>query len=339
MVKSKQIVFTAPRHVAIEERELNQPEAEQVLIKSLFTLVSTGTELTALTGEFPQNSAWARYVRYPFSPGYDNVGEIVALGESAEGLKAGDKVFCWAPHCQFALMNFKSVYKVPEDLPLKEVAFAALGQIALNGVRLGEIALGESIVIIGMGPVGQLALQLARLSGGFPIIAVDLSEKRLEIARSHGADLASSSGGENLEEEIKCLTRGRMADVVFEVTGNQKAIPRALRLLKRRGKLVILGSPRGKVEVDFHDEVHTLGLRIIGAHNSMHTPYETPYNQWTLERDMELFLDLLRSGRITVKSLISHVFPWREAPKAYQMLLEDRTQTMGVLFDWTTTKT
>jgi len=335
MVKSRQVVFTAPRQVVMEERELNYPGAGQVLVKSLFTLVSTGTELTALTGEFPPGSAWARYVRYPFSPGYDNVGEVVALGEGIEGLEIGEKVFCWAPHGQFALVNAKRVFKVPEDIPIQEVAFAALGQIALNGVRLGEIALGEGVVLIGLGPVGQLALQFARLSGGFPIIAVDLSEKRLEIASNHGADFTLGSRGENLEEEVKRLTRGRMADVVFEVTGNQRVIPRALRLLKRRGKLVILGSPRGKVEVDFHDEVHTLGLRIIGAHNSMHTPYETPYNQWTLERDLELFLDLIRSGRVKVKSLISHVFPWWEAPKAYQMLLEDRTQTMGVLFDWT----
>jgi len=336
MVKGKQVVFTAPRQVVMEERELNYPGAGQVLVRSLFTLVSTGTELTALTGEFPPGSAWARYVRYPFSPGYNNVGEVSALGEGVEGLGVGERVFCWAPHGQFALVNSKRVYKVSEDISLQEVAFAALGQIALNGVRLGEIALGESVVLIGLGPVGQLALQFARLSGGFPIIAVDLSEERLEIARSHGADFTLGSGGENLEEEVKRVMRGRMADVVFEVTGNQKVIPWALRLLKRRGKLVILGSPRGKVEVDFHDEVHTLGLRIIGAHNSMHTPYETPYNQWTMERDLELFLDLVRSGRVKVKSLISHVFPWWEAPKAYQMLLEDRTQTMGVLFDWTT---
>jgi len=307
-----------------------------VLVKSLFTLVSTGTELTALTGKFPPGSVWARYVRYPFFPGYDNVGEVMALGEGVEGLAVGERVFCWAPHGQFALVNATRAYRVPKDVSLQEAAFAALGQIALNGVRLGEIALGESVVLIGLGPVGQLALQFARLSGGFPIIAVDLSEKRLEIARSHGADFTLGSRGENLEEEIRRLTRGRMADIVFEVTGNQKVIPGALKLLKRRGKLVILGSPRGKVEVDFHDEVHTLGLRIIGAHNSMHTPYETPYNQWTMERDLELFLDLLRSRRVKVKGLISHVFPWWEAPKAYQMLLEDRTQTMGVLFDWTT---
>jgi 2-desacetyl-2-hydroxyethyl bacteriochlorophyllide A dehydrogenase len=336
MVKGKQVVFTAPGQVVMEEREINYPGTGQVLVRSLFTLVSTGTELTALMGNFPLSSVWARYVRYPFSPGYDNVGEVIALGEGIEGLEVGEKIFCWAPHGQFALVDSKRVYKVSEDVPLQEVTFAALGQIALNGVRLGEIALGESVVIIGLGPVGQLALQFVRLSGSFPIIAVDLSEKRLEIARSHGADFTLGSRGENSEEEIRHLTRGRMADVVFEVTGNQKVIPWALRLLKRRGKLVILGSPRGKVEVDFHDEAHTLGLRIIGAHNSMHTPYETPYNQWTLERDLELFLDLLRSGRVRVKDLISHVFPWWEAPKAYQLLLEDRTKTMGVLFDWTT---
>ena len=89
MVKSRQVVFTAPRQVVIEERELNYPGAGQVLVKSLFTLVSTGTELTALTGDFPPGSAWARYVSYPFSPGYDNVGEVVALGQRRGRIRDG----------------------------------------------------------------------------------------------------------------------------------------------------------------------------------------------------------------------------------------------------------
>jgi threonine dehydrogenase-like Zn-dependent dehydrogenase len=88
-------------------------------------------------------------------------------------------------------------------------------------------------------------------------------------------------------------------------------------------------------EVDFHDEVHTFGLHIIGAHNSTHTPVETPYNVWTLQRDRELFLDLVAAGEVRVADLITHRFPWQEAPAAFRALWEDRTRFMGAILDWT----
>jgi threonine dehydrogenase-like Zn-dependent dehydrogenase len=125
-----------------------------------------------------------------------------------------------------------------------------------------------------------------------------------------------------------------MADVVFEVTGSPAVIPGSLRLARRLGRVVLLGSSRGPVAVDFHDEAHTLGLEIIGAHNSTHPPAETPHTPWSLSRHAELFHDLLAAGRVTVADLITHRYPGERAPDAFRMLLADRSQALGVLLQW-----
>lgn len=333
-LKRKKIVFRSPLNAAIVEEEIGQPGPDEVLVKTVVTLVSSGTEMTAFRGDFPPDSAWASYVRYPFTPGYSNVGRVARVGKSTASPALGDLVFSWAPHCSHAVLSKDAVAKLPPRMNVREAAFGTLGQIALNGVRLAEIALGDCVVVAGLGPLGQLALQCARLCGAYPLVAVDLFPRRLEVALGHGADRIVNAGREDVAKTVSEISRTRMADVVIDVTGNQEFIPQALKLLKRRGKLVILGSPRGPVHVDFHNEVHSLGLRIIGAHNSMHTPVETPYSQWTLSRDLELFFDLLSDRRITVADLVTHEYRWQDAPKAYAMLHQQASDSLGVLFDW-----
>ena len=328
------LVFTAPFQAVLKQESVPDPGPRQVLIQTLLTLVSTGTEMTAYTGDFPSGSAWADYVKYPFSPGYSNVGKVLLVGEQVSSISPGDIVFSWSGHCSHDALDADQLHIVPADIDPSEAVFGTLAQIALNGVRLAELSIGESVVILGLGPVGQLALQLSRLSGAYPLIAIDLSSFRLRIAEDHGADRVVNPAKEDPEDAISKETGGRMADLVFEVTGNPNAIPQGLRLLKRRGKLLLLGSPRGPVEVDFHNEVHRLGLRIIGAHNSIRTPLETPFNQWTFERDLELFYGLLKSQRIKVRDMISHRYSWKDIGKAYDMLFKNRERSMGVLFEW-----
>ena len=153
------------------------------------------------------------------------------------------------------------------------------------------------------------------------------------MAKGHGATHTLIGGRDELLDEIREITRGRMADVAFEITGNQYVIPLILRMVRRLGRVIILGSPRGKVEVDFHNEVHTLGLHIIGAHVTTHPEVETPYNPWTPARNGELFFDLVMVGRLRLDDMITHRYNWRETPAAYEMLAADRTQAMGVVLE------
>jgi len=335
MATARQVVFPQPRKATIEERPVQSPGPGQVLIATQCTLISTGTELTAYSGDFREESRWARYVQYPWLPGYSNVGVIVEVGAGVGDLHEGQRVVSHGSHASLVVQDVAQVYPLPDNVSAEEAAFCTLGVISLNGVRLCGIQLGESVVIFGVGLVGQLATIFARMNGAWPLVAIDLARSRLEMARRNGATHLLPGEADDLIEQVSAITKGRMADVVLEVTGNPSVIPAALRLARRLGRVVLLGSPRGETVVDFHDEVHTLGLHIIGAHNSTHPAVETPYNVWTHHRDRELFLGLLSAGEISMRHMITHRFPWRDAPRAFDMLLEDRTQAMGVILDWT----
>lgn len=333
----KRIVFRRPKEVAIEETDVPNPSPSQILVKTLVTLISTGTELTVLSGEYPEGSVWDKITRYPVTPGYSNCGIVKEVGKEVKEFKVGDRVVSHAPHTEYTLVEKGRVFKVPEEISDEEATFATLATTVMNGVRLAHISLGECVVTVGVGILGQLACQFSKLCGGFPVIAVDLSEKRLKIAKKLGATAVLQPKKDNVEKKVLSLTKGRGADVVFEVTGNPKVIPWELSLLKRQGRLILLSSPRGPSTLDFHDYVNWASRIIIGAHTSSQPAFETPYNPWTLKRNTELFFDLLSAGLVNVKDLITDVYPWTEANNVYQRLLNplgERLQVLGVLLDF-----
>ena len=129
-------------------------------------------------------------------------------------------------------------------------------------------------------------------------------------------------------------TRGRKADVAFELTGNGAAIPGEVASLRLQGRLVILSSPRSASEFDFHDLCNAPSITIIGAHNFSHPMHATPDNPWTFARDAELFFDWVAAGEMDMSPLVSHRGSPANAPGLYRMLLRDRTQAMGVVLRW-----
>lgn len=329
------VVIAAPRVVEIREESVASPGEGEVLIRAVRSLISTGTEMTAYTGDFPrEKSAWASYIRYPFRTGYSHIGEVVEVGPGVESVRVGSRVFSHAVHASLVVQKSQAVVPLPDGVSPEFAALSAVSAIAMNGVRMAEIALGEAVIVVGLGIVGQMALRFASLNGAYPLIALDISEERLATARAAGATHTINSRLVDPLEAVLAFTRGRKADVVFEVTGNPAVIPSLPPLLRRAGRLVLLGSPRGKTSIDLHDEVHTFGLRVIGAHASNHPLVETPGNVWTRPRNVELYLDLLGAGLVDASSLITHRFSWRQAAEVFRLLDEDRTRTLGVILNW-----
>jgi len=336
-MRFRRVVFKGPKRVEIEEAELPEPSPNQILIRTRVTLISTGTELTMLSGEYPKGSVWNNITKYPVTPGYSNCGVVEKVGEDIRKFKVGDRVSCIAPHAEYAVIREDQAVKVPDGISDEEAAFGTLSAIVMNSVRLANIKLGESVIIVGVGLLGQLACQFSRLCGGFPVVAVDLSRRRLEIAKRLGAVVTIRAGEEDVEQRIMELTKGRGADVVFEVTGNPEIIPWELSLVKRQGRLILLSSPRGVTKLDFHDLVNWPSRTIVGTHISSHPAHETPYNPWTMERNIQLFFELLSAGLVNVKDLITDRYRWTEAKQAYQRLLDplgERLQSLGVILDF-----
>ncbi len=332
---AERIVFPEANRVGFDVEELPDPGPGQVLLRTLISLISPGTELALLDGGHAPGSFWASYGCYPVHPGFGQVAEVVAAGPGVTDLRPGSRVLASGGHRSASLVHAARLHLLPADVYPEEAVFHTIGAGVINALRLGQLSLGESVVVVGLGALGQLAVRLARIAGARPVIGVDLSPERLELARIGGATATLPGRSADVPHEVERLTRGRMADVVFEMTGSAEAIPLAMRLCREQGRYVQVGCPRGKTELDLQEMVLMPGLRVVGALFARQPRQETPDNPWTLRRNTELFLDLIQDGSLETASLITHRYSWRQAPAAYDMLREQGVRALGVLIDWT----
>jgi len=328
------VVFTEPGNVTIEKRAIPTPNKGAVLIRTKRTLISTGTVLTILSGEFPEGSAWSRYGRFPFVPGYDNVGEVVEVGEGVSREWIGKRVASYSPHALFVTGTLDSLRPIGRELSDEEAVFFTIAEIVMNGVRRGGVRFGESVIIYGAGLLGQFAARFCRLCGARPVFVIDIADTRLALLPKDPHVIRLNPGKEDVVSAVRRETKGRMADVVFELTGNPKLIPNEFSYLREQGRFVVLSSPRGPTTFDFHDLCNSPSFTIIGAHNGSHPRFPTADNPWTKQRHVELYFDLVADGEMDVNALISHRVPYQEAPRIYQLLLQDRSQAMGVILIW-----
>jgi 2-desacetyl-2-hydroxyethyl bacteriochlorophyllide A dehydrogenase len=328
------VVFPAPRRVAIEDRPLPPPGEGELLIRTRCTLVSIGTELTLLTADFPPGSAWASLAHYPIAVGYNNIGDVVDVGPGVDSSWIGQRVATYGNHARFAIRPADSALAVHPDVPDADAAFFTIAEIVMNGVRRGEVTWGEAVVVYGAGLLGQFAARFASFAGARPVVVVDVAEPRLALLPKIDAMIGVNPERADLARAVDEATKGRGADVVFEVTGNAELIPSELSVLRKQGRFVVLSSPRGLTRFDFHDLCSWPSYTIIGSHNMSHPPHATPGTPWTQLRHRELFFDLVATGEFEVQSLISHRAPYTDAPSIYEMLLADRSQAMGIVIDW-----
>lgn len=334
MAENPTVVFSDVGTVEIDNKPVPDVGPNQVLIQTDRTLVSTGTELTALSGEFPEGSGWDEYIEYPTTPGYDNVGTVVEVGDEVEEIEVGQRVGTYGSHAKYVAMNAESCRPIPDDVTDDEAVFFTIAEIVMNGVRRGDVTWGEATVVYGLGLLGQLTAQICHTAGARPVVGVDLADTRLSYLPDAPGVIPVNPSDEDPQTIVEEATDGRLADVVFEVTGNPDVITTELEVLREQGRFVILSSPRGETTLDFHDHCNAPSYRIIGAHNSSHPPVSTPEQQWTNHRHAALFFDYLAEGTLATEPLISHSEPYNEAPRLYNELLEDRTDAMGVVMEW-----
>lgn len=334
MARNEAIGFNDAHSVSVESQEMPEPASDEVLIQTDRTLISTGTELTILADEANADSTWAEITDYPFIPGYNNVGTVVEIGDAVETVDVGQRVATTGSHIAYTVAKESTCRPIPSNVSTDEAVFFTIAEIVMNGIRRGELTWGETAAVYGLGLLGQLAVRFCHIAGARPVVGIDLATERT----SYLPDCPGISGIDPTEsspdEFVRTATGDRLADIVFEVTGNPDAIPDELDVLREQGRLVVLSSPRGQTTFDFHDHCNAPSYHIIGAHNSSHPAVATPRNPWTQQRHAELFFDYLAEGTLSVSPLISHQHHYTEAPALYEKLLADRTSAMGVVLEW-----
>jgi 2-desacetyl-2-hydroxyethyl bacteriochlorophyllide A dehydrogenase len=310
------------------------PKPGEVLIRTEVTLISPGTERAFFLG-LPNAQA-----TYPQYPGYSSVGRVLSLADAeardgcGEPLREGDRVATATGHASSAVARAERCCRVPDGLAPEEAVFFSLAAIALQGVRKARPEIGEAALVVGLGLIGNLALQLARLQGALPAIGLDVDAGRREIAARCGADACLDPDSDN-GGALAALTGGSGPTLVIEATGNPEAVNEALKLAGYHARVVLLASTRGVTETNYYRDVHQKGLTVLGAHNSVRPARESSPGYWTLSDDYRTALLLLAGGRLNVKALTSEQFGWRDAPRAYEVLGSWRKDLLGMLLRWT----
>lgn len=273
--------------------------------------------------------------------GYSCAGRVMAVGETVQDARPGDRVACaGSPHAEIISVPQNLFVPIPDGVSDVEASFVALGSVALHSLRQAELTCGETVVVIGLGVIGQLVEQLARVHGA-RTIATDMVPGRLEVARRLGAHLALSPVSADIVAQTRAFTDGLGADAVILCMGGESAEPirMALDLVRDRGRLIVVGTPRLDIPraMFYQKEVELRIARSYGPgrydprYEEQGHDYPVSYVRWTERRNMAEFLRLLSEKRVSVEPLITHRLPFDQAPQAYEAALGDPQATLGIV--------
>lgn len=314
--------------------------AHDVLVRMVSTLVSAGTEIAIYSGEhIGFRTPGATYPRLPFHPGYASAGIVEAVGSAVTAFRPGDRVCGSQRHESWAVVSLANAARtpllpLPDGVSFEQGCLARLASIAMQGARLARVQLGEHAVVFGQGLIGQFARQLVALDGAAATIGVDRIDARLEVARRHGATHTLNPDRDDVPAAVAAATGGRGGDVVVEATGNPAVINHALAVAAPLGRVILLGSPRGKVEIDPYTDIHRKGVALIGAHAGTAAAAPNAYHRWTTEEHQRTCLELMRQGRLRTEGLVSHRLPADDALGIFEELTQRPGRYLGVLIDW-----
>jgi threonine dehydrogenase-like Zn-dependent dehydrogenase len=223
---------------------------------------------------------------------------------------------------------------LPDGVTFEQGGLARLAGIAMQGVRLARVRLGDHGVVFGQGLVGQFARQLLVIDGAATAIAVDPVDARLEVAARHGATHTVNPQRAAAAERVAAITAGHGADVVIEATGSPAVAVDALKVAAELGRVVLLGSPRGRAEIDLYHDIHSKGVSLIGAHVRTAPGTANAHYRWTRDEQQLLALELMRQGRLVTDGLVTHRVPAAAALDVYETLLAGPQDRLGVIITW-----
>jgi 2-desacetyl-2-hydroxyethyl bacteriochlorophyllide A dehydrogenase len=334
----KRMVFTGAWQAEWQEFAVEDaPGPGQLLVEATYGMVNYGTLVAVYTGTHINiNNPAVAWPKYPHRPGGNFVGVVRAVGSGVQSWKVGDRIAFSDSYSRWHLLGSEAedVLPVPDNVDDVQAVVAAHSTISLNGVRLGQVHTGHTVVVFGQGVIGQYAQQYARIAGATRVVVVDPIEARLAIARRYGASVTLNPDQVDVEAEVEALTGGKGADVVIEATGAPPVIPTALRIAGWLGRVVLLGSPRGKVEIDPYNDIHRKGVTVVGAHAATAAAVANAYYPWTTSNNTLAAWSLVADKRLQLDGLVSHKLKASENLDLFDRLARQREHYLGVVLDW-----
>jgi len=362
--KGKAILVDVPEPMA---------SAGRILIKVMYSCISAGTEIANVSSS--REPIIYKALRQPekikkvfdsiatvgfnktlnlvqskltgYDPiGYSVSGFVVGVGKGIDGFKIGDRVAAGgagqANHAEFVEVPRNLVVKVPDGVDFKQASTTTVGSIALQGLRRADLQLGEYVVVFGTGVIGQLTVQMAKASGAV-VIAIDVDEMRLSIAKDHGADYVFSGRDEQLVDKVLSVCGGYGVDaVVFTATTSSNTpLSQAFKMTRKKGRVVLVGIAGPKIcrddiykkEIDFLISCSYGPGRYDENYELKGNDYPYGYVRWTENRNMQAYLRLLCDKLVRLDNIIETVYPIKQVERAYELLKSDR-RPLTVLLEY-----
>jgi 2-desacetyl-2-hydroxyethyl bacteriochlorophyllide A dehydrogenase len=342
----KTAAFIAPKQIGVLIDEDAPLLPQQVRLKTCYSGISAGTELTGYRGTAPfMTKHWdttqllfvekaTQEDMYPRHFGYMEVGEVVAVGSQVTDIALGTRIYGVWSHKTYAVVDAEYARQrvMPAHLDTILGIFSQFNAIALNGIHDGALRIGETVVVFGMGVLGQIVAQLAKASG-VTVIAVDVLDGRLQLAKELGADIILNPKHDKVAETVRGLTNGRGADVCFEVTGSTIALNEAIRTAAYSARVVAMGFFQGSAqglylgEEFHHNRINLVCSQIFGVAPDLKY-------RWDVTRLVQTGMRLQAEGHLNLKPLISHVKPFSQTDTLFRLLDETPEAVMQAVIDF-----
>lgn len=339
--RASQLWFTSPQKVEVRDAMLDPPAPDQVLVKTVYSAVSAGTELLLYRGQLPNDMALdssidslQKSTDYPLQYGYAAVGTVIETGSAVDPAWRGREVFAFQPHASHFLARTEELQVLPAALSARDAVFLPNMETAVNLVQDARPMLGEKVVVLGQGIVGLLVTSLLAEHPLASLAAIEGMPERQAMAQEMGADLvcrpqdAVDPGAMTVEQKQALLE----ADLIFEVSGQPEALNLAINLAGYTGRIVI-GSWYGKksAPIDLGGAAHRNRLQLITSQVSTIAPELS--GRWHKQRRFDIAWDMLK--RVNPARLVTHTVPLSEAASLYQQLHDETSGVMQVVFDYT----
>jgi len=341
-MKKETLCFAAPYQMEIREEAIREPAPGELLVRTLVSAISAGTELLIYRGQAPTELAvddtipsLGGKIRFPMKYGYAAVGEVIAVGSGLADLWHGKKVFAFNPHESLFLAGPEQVHALPPDMPPEEAVFFPNMETAITLAADGKPGIGEQVAVFGQGIVGLLVTSILARLPLESLVTLDAYSLRRKTSREIGAHFSLDPTTPGVLEEALALLQGPRnhtgADLTYEVSGDPGALDQAIGVTGYNGRVVI-GSWYGtkRVSLLLGGSFHRSRIRLIGSQVSSISPELR--GRWDKERLGQLawkFIKELKPSR-----LVTHRFRVSDAREAYRLLDQNAEQALQVLLTY-----
>ena len=338
MAQYKRIVFTktnTAEYCNCGELDFDNIGDKQVVVRSVYTTVSAGTERANITAS--ENTAPGEGGKlFPRYLGYNCAGEVVKVGANVTSVSVGDKVVVyWSTHSNYNIVDESQVVKFDDaKVSFADAAVSFISTFPLAAIRKVKLEVGESLMVMGLGILGQLAIKLARVAGACPIVACDPVKERREEALRNGADYAFDPLEADFAKKVRAVADGGIQTAI-EVTGVGAGLDETLDCMAEFGRVALLGCTRSSdFTIDYYNKVHFPGITLVGAHTHARAKQESSHGNYTHNDDIKAVLKLIGNGRLTLRDIVKETHKPCNCGEVYTRLVHDRNFPIGVQFDW-----